>query len=104
MFGIKVLGKPLLPGRVFLVFRIFEDLQKIFISPRSAAILRRTGSGYFETDGGHSPFCRQDLFHQQLVFPTVSEVVFIEDLVLEGKGEILEGDRVSSMILSESHS
>jgi hypothetical protein len=35
----------------------------------------------------------KDLFQQQLVFLSVSKIVLIEDLVLDGKTKILDGDR-----------
>lgn len=78
-FRIKLAADPFDYRVVFLVLRIGQRFEQIFVSGRAAAILR--GAGAFAIDAVrivHGGFRRQDFLDFDFVLPAVAEVVVVE--------------------------
>src|SRR5262249_53743310 len=76
------------------VLGIADRFQKTRVAPDAPAILGRTGPFTREADRVALPLVpRQDLFHEQLVLPTIPEIVFIKELALLTQPKRREGHR-----------
>lgn len=63
------------------MFWVREDFQKIVVTFAAANIFGRAGAFAFQTNGIlRALLNRQDSFNMEGVFPTVAEVVFVDEL------------------------
>src|ERR1017187_5828684 len=83
---------PLLHFLVLLVLWISHRVHKFGVTGASAAVLWRAGVGSAQTDLMFEVGVgRQDLFDENLVLPTIPEVVFVNELLLRPRREIGHG-------------
>src|ERR1019366_7478492 len=83
---------PFLHFLVLLVLWISHRLHKVGVAGASAAILWRAGVGSAQADRMFEVRVgRQDLFDENLVLPTIAEVVFVNKLLLRPRREIGHG-------------
>ena len=91
---VPLAADPLLHLLVLFVFRFSQCREQFVVAVDAAAILwrARVASGQtgrmFECGVG-----RQDLFDEDLVLPTVAEVVFVDELLLRERREVRHGVR-----------
>src|ERR1019366_6964629 len=80
---------PFLHFLVLLVLWISHRVHKFSVAGASSAVLWRAGVGSAQTDRMFEVGVgRQDLFNENLVLPTIAEVVFVNKLPLRPRREI----------------
>jgi hypothetical protein len=85
---IKILFQPLGTILVIRVFGIGNRSQQGIIPINAATILRKTGILARSADGiSHARIRRKDLLDEDFVQPTVTEIIFLEELSLRYRGE-----------------
>ena len=78
---IKILFQPLDQMLVIRVLGIGNHSQQVIISINAATILWRTGILARSADGiSHGWIRRQNLLNEDVVQPTVTEIIFVEEL------------------------
>jgi hypothetical protein len=80
-FGVELLAEFFDHLIVFGMFRVGEDFQEIIVTPDAANILRRAGAFALQTYGIlRALLDGQDGFDVDGVFPTVAEIIFVDEL------------------------
>src|ERR1035441_1494013 len=85
-------ANPFLHFLVLLVLWISHRVHKFGVTGASAAVLWRASVGSAQTDRMFEVRVgRQDLFDENLVLPTIAQVVFVNELLLRPRREIGHG-------------
>ena len=91
LFGVEFPAYPFDELLVSLVLGVFKGFEHVIVAPDAAAVVGRAGEFALEAHRViHTLSRRADLDHLDLVVPTVAEVVLIDELALDRRGQFAE--------------
>lgn len=78
---------------MFGVRGVGEDVHQLRVTPHASAVLRWGSPPATDTARvRHGRITIEDLFHQDVVLPTVTEIVGVVELVVHGGSDLLQVD------------